>query len=107
MAVTYCELKWFRYLFCDLRVLITCPIPLFCDNQVALFITSDSVYHKRTKHIEIDCHFVRDKLQANHIVSAYISTSEQPADIFTKALGASHFHYLLGKLGIRDLHAPT
>lgn len=102
MALTCYELKWLRYLLRDLCIPITRHILLFCDNQAALYIASNPVYHERTKHIE-DCHFVRNELQANHIVPAYISTSKQPADIFTKVLGASQFHHLPGKLGIRDL----
>jgi hypothetical protein len=63
MAATTCELTWLRCLFKDLQVPLK-PITLFCDNQAALHIAANPVYHKRTKHIEIDCHVVREKIQA-------------------------------------------
>lgn len=106
MAITGFELKWLHYLLQDLQVPISGPILLFCDNQTALCITSNLVYHECSKHIEIDCHFVHHEFHANHIFSTYLSTDAQLADIFTKALGASQFHNSLGKLDICNLHAP-
>ncbi|KAI5670896.1 hypothetical protein M9H77_11260 [Catharanthus roseus] len=107
MAMTLCELKWLSILLRDLHVPVTRPIPLHCDNQAALHIAENPVFHERTKHIEIDCHFVRDAFQEGFIYPAYIRSEEQPADILTKALHPTHFHRLASKLGISDLHAPT
>lgn len=87
MAVRCCELKWLRYLLRDLRVSQTSLIPLYCDNQAALHIASNHIFHEWTKHNEIDCHFIRDELQAQSISLSYIPTNAQPVDIFTKALG--------------------
>jgi len=71
MAAATCELTWLRCLFKDLLVCLK-PITLFCDNQVALHITANLVYHERTKHIEIDCHVVREKIQAGQIVTQFV-----------------------------------
>ncbi|RVW97878.1 Retrovirus-related Pol polyprotein from transposon RE1 [Vitis vinifera] len=64
MANTCLELTWLRYILKDLKVELDKPAPLFCDNQAALYIAANPVFHERTKHIEIDCHIVREKLQA-------------------------------------------
>ncbi|GMP79582.1 hypothetical protein CsSME_00035069 [Camellia sinensis var. sinensis] len=87
MANTCLEITWLRYILRDLRVNQKGPAPLYCDNQVALHIAANPVYHERTKHIEIDCQIVREKLQAGEISPIYISSRDELADIFTKALG--------------------
>ncbi|CAH9146225.1 unnamed protein product [Cuscuta epithymum] len=107
MAALTCELIWLRNLLRCLGVVHPSPVQLYCDNQAALHIASNPVYHERTKHIELDCHFIRDHIQAGTISPSYTSTSEQPADMLTKALGASQFSYLLAKMGICDPHAPS
>ncbi|KAB2607912.1 hypothetical protein D8674_011080 [Pyrus ussuriensis x Pyrus communis] len=61
MASTACELIWLKGLLCDLGVFTAQPMTLFCDNQVAMHIASNPVFHERTKHIEVDCHYVREQ----------------------------------------------
>ncbi|XP_008224175.1 PREDICTED: licodione synthase-like [Prunus mume] len=98
MAATTCELTWLRYLLQDLRVNHSEPAKLFCDNQAALYIAANPVYHERTKHIELDCHTVRERIEKGEIKTGYVQTGEQIADIFTKPLKAPVFSSLLGKL---------
>lgn len=107
MGFTLKELKWNRELLSCFGIQHSAPMVLFCDSQAALHIAANPVFHERTKHLERDCHFVRDEIVAGGLATAKVHTSEQLADVLTKALGVSQFNYLTGKLGIRDLHAPT
>ncbi|CAH9074985.1 unnamed protein product [Cuscuta europaea] len=107
MAAATCELKWLKALLLSLGVNHSRAIPLFCDSQSAIHLAKNPVFHERTKHIEVDCHFVRDAIQDGVISPSYVPTTYQLADIFTKALGKTQFHFLLRKLGILDPHAPT
>ncbi|KAH9656136.1 retrovirus-related pol polyprotein from transposon RE1 [Citrus sinensis] len=107
MATTTCELKWLKGLLMSLGVHHTTQMRLYCDSHAALHLVANPVFHERTKHIEVDCHFVRDEIQNDSIRPSYVPTQSQLADIFTKALGGRHFDSFLRKLGIRNLHAPT
>lgn len=87
-------------LLSELHVPNLTPVPLFCDNKSALFIASNPVFHECTKHNEIDCNFVRQKLKDGLLSTQHISTHDQPADLFTKALSSAQLSFLLSKLGV-------
>ena len=75
-------------------------VPIFVDNQSAIKLSSNAEYHKRTKHIDVLFHFVRDESRRKQINILYIQSKEQLADIFTKPLGKDYFVYLRDKLNI-------
>ncbi|PNX59385.1 putative copia-type protein, partial [Trifolium pratense] len=89
MASAACEMIWLKGLL----------MTLFCDNQAAMHIATNPVFHERTKHIEVDCHFIRRQVQNHVIQTAYTRSHDQLADVFTKMLPSTQFHRLLSKLG--------
>ena len=107
MTSITCELTWLKYLLDDLQVEHSQPAKLFYDSKAALHIAANPVYHECTKHIEIDCHVVRERIQLGAIVTAHVPSSCQLADLFTKPLNSSIFHSLLNKFGVLDIHTPT
>lgn len=83
------------------------PVTLHCDNMAAIHLSANPVFHERTKHVEVACHFVRDTIINGTIATKHVPAALQLADIMTKALGRREFDSFLVKLGVMDLHAPT
>ena len=100
------EMKWVKGLLHDFGI-STGPMTLRCDNQSAIYLTANPVFHERTKHIEAECHFLRDHIINGTIITKHVTSVDQLADILTKALGRKEFDIFIYKLGIRNLYAPT
>jgi hypothetical protein len=84
MATTSSEITWLCFLLTDLQVSHSHVVVLHCDNKVALHIALNPVFHERTKHVELDCHFIRDKIQEGILITAHVSTKCQLAKFLQK-----------------------
>ncbi|XP_023760545.1 uncharacterized mitochondrial protein AtMg00810-like [Lactuca sativa] len=91
MANTTAEIIWITHLLQELHALPTDHPTLLCDNQSALFLTQNLVAHKRAKHIDLDYHFVRELVASGKLVTMFVPTKLQFADIFTKSLPRPQF----------------
>ena len=80
---------------------------MFSDSMAAISIAHNLVQHNRTKHVEIDRHFIREKIDEGTINLKYIPSGEQTADILTKGLAKAKFDYFIGKLDMMDIYDPT
>ena len=89
----------------ELGILTSEPMKVFCDNQSAISIAKNLVHHNRTKHVEIDRHFIKEKIENGTVSLLYTPTSQQIADILTKALPRKNFEYLSTKLGLINIYA--
>jgi predicted metallo-beta-lactamase superfamily hydrolase len=87
-----------------MKISYTEPMRMYYDNQEARHIALNLVFHERTKHIVVDCHFVREKVQARLIETPFVNSQEQLADILTKALDKGPFERLLIKLGSINIY---
>lgn len=103
MAATICELTWLRYMFEDPHIQLK-SLTLFCYNQIALHIASNSLCHESTKYIELDCHIIREKILVGEIITSFVLSHLKLTDIF---IGCNVFKELISKLNTFDIHTPT
>lgn len=108
MASASCELEWLTFLLRSLHL----PSPnipvLYCDNKSAIHIASNPVFHERTKHIDIDCHIVRERVSNGVLKLLPVPSRDQLADFLTKALLPKLFQHFLSKLGLfSSAQSPT
>ena len=105
LANTTSELLWLRWLLQDLGVSTSSATPIYCDNRNAIQIAHNDIFHEQTKHIEIDCHFVRHHLLQGSLQLISVSFHDQLADIFTKSHPTGSFRDLVSKLQLVS-HPP-
>ena len=99
------ELLWLRWLLKDLGMSTSSATSLYCDNQSVIHIVHNDIFHERTKHIEIDCHFIRYHLVHSALKLISVSSKYQLADIFTKSHPKGRLHTLVDNLKLVS-HPP-
>jgi hypothetical protein len=103
------EALWLRKLHSELHfffdTLISDPTTLHCDNQGAITLSKESMFHMRTKHIDTRYHFIRYLISSNQISVPYCPTEDMIADIFTKALARTKFQHFRNLLGLSHLRS--
>ena len=103
LALAASEVAWLNSLLGELKIKENASPGIWVDNMSAIALASNPVMHARTKHIELDIHFVRDKVLNKEMEHKHVPTADQIADIFTKPLSKQSFVKLRNKLGIVSL----
>ena len=80
---------------------------LYCDNKLTINIAPNLIQHDRTKHIEVDRHFIKEKLKVGVVCMSYVPSKHQLVDILIKGLNNSMFHDLIFKLGMEDIYSSA
>ena len=80
---------------------------MYCDNKVTINISYNPIHHGRTKHVQVDRHFIKAKVEDDTICMVYVPTNKQVADVLTKALSRRSFEQLIDKLGMFNLYNLT
>ncbi|KAM0960324.1 hypothetical protein ACFX2C_025377 [Malus domestica] len=91
LSSTSTEIDWIKQLLHFMQIAVPCPTTLFCDNLSAIALAYNPVMHQRTKHIEIDVHFVRERVANQLLQVQFVSSNEQFADVLTKGLSTPLF----------------
>jgi hypothetical protein len=93
LAITAAELAWIRQLLCDIHIPLQIPSLIHCDNISAISLASNPVFHSRMKHLQIDYHFVRERVIKGDLLVQHVSSADQFADILTKGLSIPLFQH--------------
>ncbi|XP_049936458.1 retrovirus-related Pol polyprotein from transposon RE1 isoform X4 [Nymphaea colorata] len=105
VATGVSELLWLKILLTDIGIEIEGPMRMYCDNKSVINLANNPVLHDRTKHVEIDRHFIRERIDAKELMLPYMKSEDQTADILTKALSVTPFERNVSKLGMFDMYA--
>lgn len=103
LAAAASEVYWLQCLLRELNSTIPTIPRVWCDNVSATYLAANPVFHSRSKHLELDFHFVRDQVRQKNLIVSYISTVDQLADALTKPLSKARFLLMRDKLMV---HSP-
>ncbi|KAF5768198.1 putative RNA-directed DNA polymerase [Helianthus annuus] len=105
MCSATCEIMWILNVLSELKISCSLPVKLYCDSKSAISISQNPAFHERTKHFELDLHFLREKIAAGIVEPEKVSTNMQVADIFTKGLNAAQHQALCEDLCLYNMFA--
>ncbi|KAJ0892684.1 putative RNA-directed DNA polymerase [Helianthus annuus] len=100
MCSATCEIMWLLNLLREVGVNCELPVKLYCDSKAAISIAANPVFHEKTKHFEVDLHFLREKVGSGIIETVKVDSESQPADGFTKGLSVEQHKVFCEKLGM-------
>jgi hypothetical protein len=107
VAHGFCEVLWIKKFMQELKIAGPTPMKVYCDNKAAISIAHNPVLHDRTKHVEVDKHFIKEKIDSGEICMSYIPTKSQVADVLTKSLPKRQFDDMVCKLAMNDIFMPA
>ena len=107
MSLGVSEMLWVRNLLSELNVLRKGPLRVWCDNKSAINIANNLVQHDRTKHVEIDRFFIKEKIDNGILELSHVNSCDQVADYLTKGLGVKECNLACNKMGMIDIYHPS
>ena len=97
------EIMWIRRLQEELKMGSSSPMKLYCENKAVISIAHNPILHDFTKHVEVDKHFIKEKIDNRVVYMTYISIEKQVASVFTKRIYKRQFDFLISKLAMEDI----
>ena len=107
MILGICELMWLKGLLREPQINLEEPMRLYCDNKAAISVAHNLVQHDKTKYVEIDRHFIKEKVNSGLIYTPFVASKLQLVDVFTKGVQNLTFNSMVSELGMEDIFEPT
>lgn len=107
LALASCEMVWLNTLLQDLKVATSAVPVLYSNSTAAIYFATNPVFHERTKHIELDFHMVRERLEKGLLQSFHVRTEDQVADILTKPLFSHQFEHLKSNMSLQNIFVSS
>ena len=107
MTHTASEFTWLQHFLQEIGFSTHTLLPLFCDMMLQYILLPNPIFHERIKHIEVNCHFIHDKILSGDMAIPYVKSRDKLADMFTKSLYRTRIEFIHSKMGLYNTFAPT